>query len=104
SGVFDYGALTGVRPHYGYPQPELVAKRCDSLEAVGGAIGSRAMGTGLTQDDDGVTLSLVDGEGGPASLRCQVVAGCDGGRGAINGSLGGCEVADEVLPEDGLCG
>jgi p-hydroxybenzoate 3-monooxygenase len=96
--VFDYGTLTGDRPHYVYPQHELVAKLCDSLEAVGGDIRYGAMVTGLTQDDDGVTLSLVDGEGGPASLRCQVVAGCDGGRGVINGSLRGCEVVEQSLP------
>jgi p-hydroxybenzoate 3-monooxygenase len=65
--VFDYGTLTGDRPHYVYPQHELVAKLCDALEAIGGDIRYGAMVTGVTQDDDGVTLSLVDGEGGPAA-------------------------------------
>ena len=32
--VFDYGTLTGDRPHYVYPQHELVARLCEPL--VGG--------------------------------------------------------------------
>src|SRR6478672_6465881 len=96
--VFDYGTLTGDRPHYVYPQHELVARLCEALEGVGGDLRYGSMVTGLTQDDDGVTLSLLDAEGGPSHLRCQVLAGCDGGRGVINGSLRGCTVVEQSLP------
>src|SRR3954454_8167825 len=96
--VFDYGTLTGDRPHYVYPQHELVARLCDALEAVGGDIRYGSMVTGLEQDDDGVSVWVVDADGGPAKLRCQVVAGCDGGRGVIAGSLRGCDVVEQSLP------
>ena len=36
--VFDYGTITGDRPHYVYPQHELVAKLRDALVAEGGDI------------------------------------------------------------------
>lgn len=95
--VFDYGTLTGDRPHYVYPQHELVARLCDALQAVGGDIRFGCMVTGLDHDRDGVTLSVVDATGGPATLRCQVVAGCDGGRGVVAGSLRGCQVVEQML-------
>ena len=95
--VFDYGTLTGDRPHYVYPQHELVARLCDALVAVDGDIRFGCMVTGLDRDDDGVTLSVVDGSGGPATLRCQVVAGCDGGRGVIASALRDCQVVEQVL-------
>ena len=95
--VFDYGTLTGDRPHFVYPQHELVARLCDALQAVGGDIRFGCMVTGLDHEGDGVTLSVVDATGGPATLRCQVVAGCDGGRGVIAGSLRGCHVVEQML-------
>ena len=45
--VFDYGTLTGDRPHYVYPQHELVARLCDALQAVDGDIRFGCMVTGL---------------------------------------------------------
>ena len=36
--MFDYGTLTGDRPHYVYPQHELVARLCDALVDVDGDI------------------------------------------------------------------
>ncbi|MEY2583356.1 MAG: p-hydroxybenzoate 3-monooxygenase [Ilumatobacteraceae bacterium] len=95
--VFDYGTLTGNRPHYVYPQHELVARLCDALVAVDGDIRFGQMVTGLDRDHHGVTLSVVDASGGAATLRCQVVAGCDGGRGVIAGALSGCQVVEQML-------
>ena len=96
--VFDYGSLTGGRPHYIYPQHELVARLCDELVAVDGDIRFGTQVTAVDQDDDGVTLSIVDSDGAPSTLRCQVVAGCDGARSVIATALGNCRVVEQFLP------
>jgi p-hydroxybenzoate 3-monooxygenase len=38
SAVLDYGALTGGRPHYIYPQHQLVQRLCETLTGAGGEI------------------------------------------------------------------
>ena len=96
--VFDYGTLTGDRPHYVYPQHELVAELRTALVAAGGDIRFGIDVTGVDQDDSGVTLSIVDESGHPGSLRCQVVAGCDGARGVISSALHNCKVVEQSLP------
>jgi p-hydroxybenzoate 3-monooxygenase len=96
--VFDYGTITGDRPHYVYPQHELVAKLRDALVAVGGDIRFGMEVTGLERGDDGVDLSVVDGSGESHTVRCQVVAGCDGARGSISAALRGCTVVEQSLP------
>ena len=96
--VFDYGTLTGGRPHYVYPQHELVARLRDALVAVNGDIRFGTEVGGVDQDDDGVTLSVVDAAGDAGTIRCQVVAGCDGARGVIAGALTGCQVVEQSLP------
>src|SRR4029079_3891592 len=96
--VFDYGTLTGDRPHYVYPQHELVGRLCDALVAVDGDIRFGMEVTGLTREDDGITLSVRDEDGGASSIRCQAVAGCDGARGSIAGALRDCKVGGQSLP------
>jgi p-hydroxybenzoate 3-monooxygenase len=96
--VFDYGTITGDRPHYVYPQHELVAKLREALVAEGGNIQFGSTVTALDRDVDGVTLSVVGESGEPGTIRCQVVAGCDGARGVISGALQGCTVVEQSLP------
>jgi p-hydroxybenzoate 3-monooxygenase len=96
--VFDYGTITGDRPHYVYPQHELVARLRDALVAIGGDVRFSSAVTAVDRDDAGVILSVVDEAGESATLRCQVVAGCDGARGAISGALRGCTVVEQFLP------
>jgi p-hydroxybenzoate 3-monooxygenase len=96
--VFDYGALTGGRPHYVYPQHELVARLCDELVAVDGDIRFGIEVTGVDHGDDAVTLSVVDAAGVAATIRCQVVAGCDGARSVIAAALSASRVEEESLP------
>lgn len=96
--VFDYGTLTGDRPHYVYPQHELVARLCDALVDVDGDIRFASEVTALDRDDDGVTLSARDAAGETGTIRCQVVAGCDGARGVIAGSLRDCRVVEQSVP------
>jgi p-hydroxybenzoate 3-monooxygenase len=96
--VFDYGTLTGDRPHYVYPQHELVARLCDALVAVDGDVRFGVEVIGLTREDDGITMSVRDANGETRSIRCQAVAGCDGARGVIAGSLRDCKVVEQSLP------
>ncbi|MEY2522619.1 MAG: p-hydroxybenzoate 3-monooxygenase, partial [Ilumatobacteraceae bacterium] len=96
--VFDYGTLTGDRPHYVYPQHELVGRLCDALVAVDGDIRFGTEVTGLTREDDGITMSVRDEAGVERSIRCQAVAGCDGARGVIAGALRDCKVVEQSLP------
>jgi p-hydroxybenzoate 3-monooxygenase len=96
--VFDYGTLTGGRPHYIYPQHELVARLCDELVAVGGDVRFGTQVTAVDQDADGATLSVIDPTGAATTVRCQVVAGCDGARSVVASALRDCQVVEQSLP------
>jgi p-hydroxybenzoate 3-monooxygenase len=92
--VVDYGEITGGRPHYVYPQHLLVGALCDALIAVGGNVRFDTTVVDLDQCDDGVTLTLADGD----VLRCDVVAGCDGARSVIAATMRGIDVVEETPP------
>ncbi len=92
--VFDYGATTGGRPHYIYPQHLLVGRLCDALIEAGGAVRFGQAVAGVSQDADGVTVTTIDG----SELRGEVVVGCDGARSAVVRALQGCEVVEEAPP------
>jgi p-hydroxybenzoate 3-monooxygenase len=92
--VFDYGAITGGRPHFVYPQHLMVGALCDALLAAGGDVHFGCTVVGVDQGDNGVTLTLADG----SVLRCEVAAGCDGARSAIAAAMPDVEVVEETPP------
>ena len=97
--VFDYGTLTGDRPHYVYPQHELVARLCDALEWSRRRHPLRLDGHRSEQDDDGVTL--VDRRrrrAGRRDLDVRLSPAATVVRGVIAGSLRGCTVVEQSLP------
>ncbi len=96
--VFDYGALTGGRPHFIYPQHQLVARLGEALLAVGSDVRFDAAVTGVEQDGDGVTVALAGGGDEAAAIRGEVVVGCDGARSTIAASLSEAEVTEQLLP------
>lgn len=96
--VFDYGTLAGDRPHYIYPQHLLVARLCDALTAIDGDIRFSTEVTAVEQDGDGATLSIVDESGRAGTIRCQVVAGCDGARSVVASALRRCKIVEQSLP------
>ena len=96
--VFDYGTLTGGRPHFIYPQHELVTRLTDELVSVGGDIRFGTYVTAVRQDDDGVTVSTSDADGRAGSIRSDVVVGCDGARSTVADALTGCQVVEQSLP------
>jgi p-hydroxybenzoate 3-monooxygenase len=92
--VFDYGAMTGGRPHFVYPQHLMVGALCDALLAAGGEVRFGCTIGGVDQYDEGVTLTLTD----ESVVRCEVVAGCDGARSAIAAAMPDVEVVEETPP------
>jgi p-hydroxybenzoate 3-monooxygenase len=92
--IIDYGALAGGRPHFIYPQHELVGRLSDELLAAGGTIRFGVEVVGVEQDDEVVRVTTSDGD----SIRAAFVAGCDGGRSAVAQSLRGCDVVEHSLP------
>jgi p-hydroxybenzoate 3-monooxygenase len=97
--LLDYGALTGGRPHYVFPQHELVAQLCTELLATGADVHFATTVVGVSQDDDGVDLTVArDVEGGDDGIRCDVVVGCDGGRGVTSEAIGVARVREEHVP------
>ena len=70
--VFDYGTLTGDRPHYVYPQHDS-SPVFDALVDVDGDIRFGMEVTGLTREQDGITLSVRDEAGG---AECDPLPSC----------------------------
>ena len=92
--VFDYGAVTGGRAHFIYPQHLLVGRLGQALIEAGGDVRFGQAVTSVAQDADGVTATTADG----SELRGEVVVGCDGARSAVAHALEGCEVVEEAPP------
>jgi p-hydroxybenzoate 3-monooxygenase len=77
--LLDYGSLTGGRGHYIYPQHRLVGDLADTFLAAGGDIRFGVRATGVEQDDDGALVACrLEETGETTSVRCSVVARCDG--------------------------
>jgi p-hydroxybenzoate 3-monooxygenase len=95
--VFDYGVITGGRPHYIYPQHELVARLGEALLAAGGDVRFDATVTGVEQDAAGVVVRVVRADGASEAVRGEVVVGGDGARSTVASSVPGV-VVEEVLP------
>src|SRR5690349_14705313 len=56
--LLEYAALTGGRPHYIYPQHELVQQLCEALTAAGGEVRFGHTVRAMTADFSGVVLSV----------------------------------------------
>ncbi|MGW2626855.1 FAD-dependent monooxygenase [Micromonospora taraxaci] len=68
----------------GIPQPVIVHLLEEHAIALGAQVRRGAAVAGLTQDADGVTVELADGE----QLRTRYLVGCDGGRSTVRKLLG----------------
>ena len=94
--LFDYGAITGGRPHYVYPQHELVARLGEALLATGAEVLFDTAVDGVQQDAGGVTVTVTGADGEPAALQGEVVVGCDGSRSAVAAAMPGTVLEDEM--------
>ncbi|WFE99296.1 rifampin monooxygenase [Micromonospora sp. WMMD964] len=68
----------------GIPQPVIVHLLEEHAIALGAQVWRGTAVAGLTQDEDGVTVELADGE----QLRTRYLVGCDGGRSTVRKLLG----------------
>ncbi|MET0418071.1 MAG: FAD-dependent monooxygenase [Actinoplanes sp.] len=86
--AIDKPAPPGLDSPYAYllgiPQPVLVDLLENHAVALGAQVRRGHAVTGLEQDDDGVTVSLADGE----RLRTRYLVGCDGARSTVRKQLG----------------
>jgi len=96
--VLDYGALTGGRPHYIYPQDQLVQRLCQTLTEAGGEVRFGHAVRAVRQDSGGVVL-LVEGPGGERSeVECEVTVGCEGSNSPVAAAMSHARVSEQSLP------
>jgi p-hydroxybenzoate 3-monooxygenase len=96
--VLEYAALTGGRPHYIYPQHQLVQRLCETLVAAGGEVRfGHAVGA-VRQDSSGVRLTVKDPAGRRSEVRCEVVVGCEGSKSPVAAAMTRARVAEQSLP------
>jgi p-hydroxybenzoate 3-monooxygenase len=88
--VIDYADLTGDRPHYVFPQHELVSRVAASYLEQGGTILFERRVTGVEQDAEGARVRTDREE-----ISADVVVGCDGAGSAVARS-----VAEHVTRHD----
>jgi p-hydroxybenzoate 3-monooxygenase len=96
--LLEYAALTGGRPHYIYPQHELVQQLCEALTAAGGEIRFGHTVRAVTADSSGVVLSVEGPDGAPSQVRCQAVVGCDGSNSLVAAAMTKAQVSEQLLP------
>jgi p-hydroxybenzoate 3-monooxygenase len=98
SAVLDYGALTGGRPHYVYPQHQLVDRLCDSLAAAGGDIRYLHPVERVSERQGEVVLSGTGATGARFGLRCEAAVGCEGSHSPVAAAMTGLRVSERNLP------
>lgn len=84
---FDYAARTGGRGHHICPQHVLVGDLADALTDAGGTIHFGMRATRVLQDAGGATVTAQAPDGDTVTVRCEVVAGCDGAGGVVTDAL-----------------
>jgi len=100
SKVLDYGARTGGRPHYVYPQHVLVEDLCSALLARGADIrfGCRVHAVEADPSGAGATVRYGDEHGATRRLAGEVVVGCDGARSTVVAALTDARTTEVELP------
>ena len=96
--LLEYAALTGGRPHYIYPQHELVQQLCEALTAAGGEVRFGHTVRAVTADSSGVVLSVEGQDGAPSQVRCQAVVGSDGSGSLVAAAMTKAQVSEQLLP------
>lgn len=92
----------GHTPSNVFTQPPVEAvlrQRVEALPGVDVALGTEL--TGFTQDDEGVTLMLRDGQGAASTVRARCLLGCDGASSRVR-ELAGLALEDLAFDEPWL--
>ena len=96
--LLDFGALTGGRPHYVYPQHLLVDRLCTTLEATGADIRFAHIVQDVRQEPGGVVLEGTAPDGNAFRVDCEIAIGCEGSRSAVAAAMTGMQVSAQDLP------
>ena len=96
--LLEYAALTSGRPHYIYPQHELVQRLCEALTAAGGEVRFGHAVRTVTQDSSGVVLSVERPDGERSQVRCEAAVGCDGSSSLVSAAMTEAQVNEQLLP------
>ncbi len=81
--VLDYAALTGGRPHYIYPQHQLVQRLCETLMAAGGEVRFGHAVRAVRQDSARRRADGRGPDGRRSEVRFEVAVGCEGSRSPV---------------------
>ncbi len=96
--LLEYAALTGGRPHYIYPQHQLVQRLCETLTAAGGDVRFGHAVRAVAQDSSGVVLSVEGPDGELSQVRRQAAVGCDGSGSLVAAAMTEAQVNEQSLP------
>ena len=96
--VLEYAALTGGRPHYIYPQHQLVLRMCGTLIEAGGQVRFGHTVRAIRQDRSGVVLTVDGPEGGRSEIGCEVAVGCEGSSSPVAAAMTAARVSEQSLP------
>ncbi len=96
--VLDYGALTGGRPHYIYPQHQLVQRLAETLIDAGGEIRFGHAIRAVRQDSGQVILSVDGPDGSRSEIRCDAAVGCEGSKSPVASAMSHAKVSERALP------
>jgi p-hydroxybenzoate 3-monooxygenase len=97
SAVLDYGRLTGGRPHYVYPQHQLVQRLCDTLVDAGGDVRFGHTVGGARQEPGQAELSVTGPDGRRSVIRCDVAVGCEGAQSAVAAAMDQTRTTGQLL-------
>lgn len=96
--VLEYAALTGGRPHYIYPQHQLVERLWESLTEVGGEVRFGQAVRAVRHAPDGVVLSVDGPDGDRSEIEYEVAVGCEGSRSPVAAAMNQARVGEQSLP------
>jgi len=96
--MLDYAALTGGRPHYIYPQHQLVQQLTDTVIEAGGQIRFGHTVRAVQQHPDGVVLAVEGPNGDRSQIACQAAAGCEGSTSPVAAAMTKARVSEQALP------
>ena len=96
--VLEYAALTGGRPHYIYPQHQLVARLCESLTETGGQVRFGQAVRAVRHSSGRVLLSVDSPDGTRSQIACEVAVGCEGSKSPVAAAMSQVRAGERSLP------
>jgi p-hydroxybenzoate 3-monooxygenase len=97
--VFDYGAQTGGRNHYVYPQHLLVEALAEAFERRGGDLRCESVVESVSAGPGaGARVAVRSVDGDVADIAATYVIGCDGARSTIAPAITVAEVIEHQVP------